>query len=89
MSLFGKVVEPEELISTYDEYVNIALQSNEDNNIYVRAISSNPEEEKFKTAFTLRAVPSELILWPQVWNKQPIVKPGPIIVEADEDKEGD
>ncbi|KDQ65007.1 hypothetical protein JAAARDRAFT_146326 [Jaapia argillacea MUCL 33604] len=76
--LFGKNVSPHALTDEYKSFVSMNLQPNDDNNIYVRGIAS----EKAQTVFTLRAVPSELILWPQVWTDSPMLAPGPIIVES-------
>jgi hypothetical protein len=43
---------------------------------------STPPVVPQRASITLRAVPSELILWPQVWNKAELLEPGPVLFDV-------
>ncbi|KAJ7450926.1 hypothetical protein B0H11DRAFT_1877287 [Mycena galericulata] len=75
---FGNNVQPPTLVQEYSSFVGLTLQPNDVNNIYIRGITPSDTNGDFDTAFALRAVPSELILWPQVWNAATAIGPGPI-----------
>ncbi|KAH9486003.1 hypothetical protein JR316_0000066 [Psilocybe cubensis] len=79
---YGNKLDPNFLIQEYDNLINLPLQPNEINNIYFRAKSDPNVEPGARTAVVLRAVPNELILWPQVWNKTNLISPGPLVVTS-------
>ncbi|KIJ63960.1 hypothetical protein HYDPIDRAFT_28856 [Hydnomerulius pinastri MD-312] len=78
---YGKGISVDSLKSSYDDFISFPIQPNDFNNVYIRAFA--PEIPIQSTAVTLRAVPNELILWPQVWNKAPILPTGPVVIAAD------
>ncbi|PPQ82610.1 hypothetical protein CVT25_007124 [Psilocybe cyanescens] len=79
---FGNKVDPALLISEYNQFINLPLQPNEINNIFIRGQTASTVATGDKTAVVLRAVPSELILWPQVWNKTTPQGPGPLVINS-------
>jgi hypothetical protein len=85
--LFGNDPTPSQLTDEYKNFVSLPLQPYDNNNIYVRGITVESASESFDTAITLRAVPSELILWPQVWTSSSILAPGPIVIKGDDSNE--
>lgn len=82
MPHFGNKVDPETLISEYDRFISLPLQPSEINNIFIRGTTASTVSTGAKTAIVLRAVPSELILWPQAWNTTTPQGPGPLVVDS-------
>src|SRR5262245_17966908 len=68
---------------TYEEFSALALQPHDDNNIYIRGITNIATTSTFSSVFSLRAIPNELILWPQTWNTATALGPGPLVVSGD------
>ncbi|KAH9486048.1 hypothetical protein JR316_0000112 [Psilocybe cubensis] len=79
---FGNTVDPALLIDEYDQFIGLPVQPSERNNIYVRGKTTSNVVPGSKTAIVLRAVPSELILWPQAWNKVTPTGPGPLVIDS-------
>ncbi|KAF9005503.1 hypothetical protein BDQ17DRAFT_1353244 [Cyathus striatus] len=65
----------------YGSFIGFPLVHHDDNLIYIRGITSPDTHSDFTAAITLRAVPSELILWPQVWNQTKPLAPGPLFIK--------
>ncbi|PPQ89991.1 hypothetical protein CVT25_009631 [Psilocybe cyanescens] len=76
---FGNQLNQRTLIDEYDQFISLPLAPSEINLIYLRAISASTVHHGAKAAVVLRAIPSELILWPQAWNKTKPVGPGPLV----------
>ncbi|PPQ93430.1 hypothetical protein CVT25_004502 [Psilocybe cyanescens] len=76
---FGNQLTQSTLIDEYNQFISLPLVPNDINLIYLRAISASTVPPGAKAAVVLRAVPSELILWPQAWNKSKPVGPGPLV----------
>ncbi|KAH9486056.1 hypothetical protein JR316_0000120 [Psilocybe cubensis] len=79
---FGNKVDPAVLISEYDLFMSLPLQPSEINNVFFRGQTTSSVTAGSKTAVVLRAVPSELILWPQVWNQVKPTGPGPLVIDT-------
>ncbi|PPQ90007.1 hypothetical protein CVT25_009647 [Psilocybe cyanescens] len=79
---FGNKVDPALLTSEYDQFISLPLQPNEINNVYIRGQTTSTVTSGAKTAVVLRAVPSELILWPQAWNTTTPQGPGPLVINS-------
>uniref|UniRef100_A0A8H8CPY2 Uncharacterized protein n=1 Tax=Psilocybe cubensis TaxID=181762 RepID=A0A8H8CPY2_PSICU len=79
---FGNKVDPAVLISEYDLFMSLPLQPSETNNVFFRGQTTSSVTAGSKTAVVLRAVPSELILWPQVWNQVKPTGPGPLVIDT-------
>ncbi|PPQ90008.1 hypothetical protein CVT25_009648 [Psilocybe cyanescens] len=76
---FGNDLDKATLISEYDQFISLPLQPYETNHIYIRAATTSSVAPGARSAVVLRAVPSELILWPQAWNTKKALGPGPLV----------
>uniref|UniRef100_A0A8H8CQT2 Uncharacterized protein n=1 Tax=Psilocybe cubensis TaxID=181762 RepID=A0A8H8CQT2_PSICU len=79
---YGNRLTPHLLIDEYSQFISLPVQPNDTNYVYIRGKSIGDVEPGAKTAVVLRAAPSELILWPQVWNKVKPTGPGPLVVKS-------
>ncbi|KAH9486051.1 hypothetical protein JR316_0000115 [Psilocybe cubensis] len=79
---YGNTIDPAHLIDEYRLFISLPVQPNEINNVYIRGKTTSNMSQESKTAVVLRAVPSELILWPQVWNKVKPTGPGPLVMDT-------
>ncbi|KAH9486008.1 hypothetical protein JR316_0000071 [Psilocybe cubensis] len=79
---YGNRLKRHLLIKEYPQFISLPVQPNETNYVYIRGKSTSDVEPGAKTAVVLRAAPSELILWPQVWNKVKPTGPGPLVVKS-------
>jgi hypothetical protein len=71
-----------ELIVSYDKFLGEAIIPGLDNKIYVRALAVPPSGGSSAAEVNLIAVPSELILWPQVWKDRETLKPDTVILDS-------
>lgn len=75
---FGNVVSASTLIATYPTFEALPIVPFDVNNVYIRGLAVDSSNDS--SAFTMFAIPSEMILWPQVWNKASPLGPGPIVI---------
>ncbi|KIM20841.1 hypothetical protein M408DRAFT_12868 [Serendipita vermifera MAFF 305830] len=82
---YEKVATVSSLEKSWDNFIGYPLMAHHDNNIHIRGMGrmdADGSGSSGKVVVTLRAIPNELVLWPQVWNKSTILEPGPIILDA-------
>ena len=68
-------VNPVQLVSTYNNFVAHTIDLDEPTtSVYIRGKQSlGPQAVANPTLVSLRAVPNELILWPQVWEAANVI----------------
>jgi hypothetical protein len=76
------VLTEDELIKSYDKFIGAAVVPGQENKIYVRALAVPPSASSSAAEVNLTAVPSELILWPQVWKDGESLKPDTVVLES-------
>ncbi|KAF9005499.1 hypothetical protein BDQ17DRAFT_1423981 [Cyathus striatus] len=69
----------------FGSFIALPLVYHDDNLIFVRGITSPDTSSYFTAAITMRAIASELILWPQIWNQTTPIAPGPLFIKPGKD----
>jgi hypothetical protein len=72
----------DDLINSYNRWIGAEVTPGEKNKIYVRALAARPSGQPSAALVNLTAVPSELILWPQVWKKGENLEPNSIVINS-------
>ncbi|KAH0835899.1 hypothetical protein J3R83DRAFT_9794 [Lanmaoa asiatica] len=75
--LYGAKVDPSTLVdpASWRGFMGMPIVGGEVNNVYIRGYGSGGPY-----VASLRAFPSELILWPQVWRTVKPVSSGPVVI---------